>query len=173
MSGPTRTRKSASANLPEWLFLDCEWADTLASELVSLALVPADPALPEFYAERLVLPENPTPFVAAAVYPLLDRGRAALSDLAIANALRRYLASFRDPIIMHDTGIDLMLLGEALSHPDSTPPLPRLRPNLIGVPGYLQRIEQLFSASAELRQRRHHALVDARVARDAFLWCVG
>ena len=113
------------------------------------------------------------PFVAAAVYPLLDRGRAALSDLAIANALRRYLASFRDPIIMHDTGIDLMLLGEALSHPDSTPPLPRLRPNLIGVPGYLQRIEQLFSASAELRRRRHHALVDARVARDAFLACVG
>ena len=173
MSGPTRARKGASANLLEWLFLDCEWADTLASELVSLALVPADPALPEFYAERLVLPENPTPFVAAAVYPLLDRGRAALSDLAIANALRRYLASFRDPIIMHDTGIDLMMLGEALSHPDSTPPLPRLRPNLIGVPGYLQRIEQLFSASAELRRRRHHALVDARVARDAFLVCVG
>ena len=173
MSGPIRGRKGANANLPGRLFLDCEWADTLASELVSLALVPADPALPEFYAERLVLPENPTPFVAAAVYPLLDRGRAALSDLAIANALRRYLASFRDPIIMHDTGIDLMMLGEALSHPDSTPPLPRLRPNLIGVPGYLQRIEQLFSASAELRRRRHHALVDARTARDAFLWCVG
>jgi len=37
----------------------------------------------------------------------------------------------------------------------------------------LQRIEHLFSASAELRRRRHHALVDARVARDAFLWCVG
>ena len=33
-----------------WLFLDCEWADTLASELVSLALVPDDPARPEFYA---------------------------------------------------------------------------------------------------------------------------
>ena len=67
----------------------------------------------------------------------------------------------------------LMLLGEALSHPDSTVPVPRLRPNLIDVPGYLQRIEHLFSASAELRRRRHHALVDARVARDAFLWCVG
>lgn len=112
----TRARKGTSANLPGWLSLDCEWANTLASELVSLALVPADPALPEFYAERLVLPENPTPFVAAAVYPLLDRGRVALSNLAIANALRRYLASFRDPIIMHDTGIDLMLLGEALPH---------------------------------------------------------
>lgn len=173
MSGSTGARKGASANLPGWLFLDCDWADTLASELVSLALVPADPALPEFYAERLVLPENPTPFVAAAVYPLLDRGRAAMSDLAIANALRRYLASFRDPIIMHDTGVELMLLDDALSYPDTTTPLPRLRPNLIGVPAYLQRIERLFSASAELRRRRHHALVDARVARDAFLWCVG
>ena len=59
MSASTRTHKDASANLPYWLFLNCEWADTLASELVSLALVPADPALPEFYAERLVLPELP------------------------------------------------------------------------------------------------------------------
>ena len=79
MSASTRTHKDASANLPDWLFLNCEWADTLASELVSLALVPADPALPEFYAERLVQPENSTLFVAAAVYPLLDRGRAAMS----------------------------------------------------------------------------------------------
>jgi hypothetical protein len=169
-----RTRRGGpSRDLPDWLFLDCEWADTLASELVSLALVPADPERPEFYAERKILPENPTPFVAAAVYPLLDRGRVAMSDLAIADSLRRYLASFRDPIIMHDTGIDLMLLGDALSHPGCTEPAPRLRPNLIGIPGYLQRIEHLFSGSSELRLRRHHALVDARVARDAFLWCVG
>ena len=98
-SESTRARQGASASLPDWLFLDCEWADTLASELLSLALVPADPALPEFYAERLILPENPTPFVASTVYPLLDRGRAAFSDLAIANSLGRCLASLRDPII--------------------------------------------------------------------------
>jgi len=155
-----------------WLFLDCEWADAQASELVSLALVPEDPALPEFYAERASLPANATPFVKSVVYPLLNRGRAAMDDLAIATALRRYLASFNDPIIMHDTTIDLVLLGEALSHPDCTEPSPRLRPNLIGVPFYLQRIEQIFSQDSERRARRHHALVDARVARDAFLLCV-
>jgi len=43
-----------------WLFLDCEWADVQASELVSLALVPEDPALPEFYAGRATLPANAT-----------------------------------------------------------------------------------------------------------------
>ena len=156
-----------------WLFLDCEWADTLATELVSLALVPGDPALPEFYAERLTLPGNPTPFVALVVYPLLNRDRAAMSDLAIANALRRYLASFNDPIIMHDTGVDLMLLGEALSHPEATGPSPKLRANLIGIPGYIQGIERIFGGDSALRQQRHHALIDARVARDAFLACVG
>lgn len=154
------------------LFLDCEWADELDSELVSLALVPDDPAMPEFYAERLILPANPTPFVASVVYPLLNRGRAAMSDLAIANALRRYMASFSDPIVMHDTGIDLMLLGEALSHPEATAPLPRLRPNLINLPGYIQGIERIFSSNTALRLQRHHALIDARVARDAFLACV-
>ena len=87
---------------------------------MSLALVQGDPALPEFYAERLILPSDSTPFVASAVYPLLNRGHAAMSDLAIANALRRYLASFNDPIIMHDTGVDLMLLGDELSHPEAT-----------------------------------------------------
>jgi len=153
-----------------WLFLDCEWADLAASELVSVALVPEDPARPEFYAERATLPADPTPFVKSVVYPLLNRGRAAMDDLAIATALRRYLASFNDPIIMHDTTIDLVLLGEALSH--CTEPSPRLRPNLIGVPFYLQRIEQIFSQDSERRARRHHALVDARVARDAFLLCV-
>ena len=58
------------------LFLDCEWADPLASELVSIALVgtAADQA---FYAEREPLPDDPTPWVRTAVYPLLQRGEAA------------------------------------------------------------------------------------------------
>ena len=155
-----------------WIFLDCEWADSLASQLVSLALVPGNPALPEFYAERANLPENPTPFVASVVYPLLDRGEVAMGDLAIAEGLRSYLAQFSDPVIMHDTGINLMLLGAALSHPGANSPMPRMRTRLIGIPGYLQGIERIFSADAALRQRRHHALVDARVARDAFLHCV-
>lgn len=155
-----------------WLFLDCEWADTLASELVSLALVPDDLALPEFYAERLILPGSPTPFVAAVVYPLLTRGRAAMSDVDIADGLRRYLASFEDPVVMHDTGMDLMLLQDALADPGAMAPHPRFRTHPIGVPGYVQHIERIFSRDLALRQQRHHALIDARVAREAFLACV-
>ena len=155
-----------------WLFLDCEWADVLGSELVSLALVPEDPALPEFYAESLQLPEEPTPFVAAVVYPLLDRGSAAMGDLAIAEGLRRYLALFSDPIVMHDTGVDLMLLGDALEHPEAVVPTPRLQAHMINMPRYMQEIERRFSGDPALRRQRHHALIDARVARDAFLECV-
>lgn len=154
----------------DWLFLDCEWSDCINStDLVSLALVPGDPARPEFYAEVAVLPADAPPFVQSVVYPLLERGRAAMNALAIATALRRYLASFRDPIIMYETGMDLMLLGDALDHPQCTEPLPRLHPNLIQMPGYQQRVEQVFSGDAALRGRRHHALVDARVQRDAFV----
>jgi hypothetical protein len=106
------------------------------------------------------------------VYPLLTRGRAAMSDVDIADGLRRYLASFEDPVVMHDTGMDLMLLQDALADPGATVPHPRFRTHLIGVPGYVQHIERIFSRDLALRQQRHHALIDARVAREAFLACV-
>lgn len=61
------------------LFLDTEWADLAGDELVSLALISGDGRL-RFYAERGPLPPEPTRFVEESVYPLLDRGSAALPD---------------------------------------------------------------------------------------------
>ncbi len=55
------------------LFLDCEWADVLASDLVSLALVSLD-LQHAFYAERDPLPVDPTLWVKTVVHPLFDRG---------------------------------------------------------------------------------------------------
>jgi len=56
-------------------FLDTEWADTLGSELVSVALVAEDGDF--FYAERDTLPEHPTDFVRQVVYRQLNRGPSA------------------------------------------------------------------------------------------------
>src|SRR3546814_11304467 len=59
------------------LFLDCEWADNLGSELVSIALISEDGAQ-RFYAEVNPLPKQPTDFVRYVVYPLLDHGYWAM-----------------------------------------------------------------------------------------------
>ena len=61
------------------LFIDTEWADALANELVSLALV-SDCGRFEFYAEREPLPSAGNDFVRDVVYPLLERGERALPD---------------------------------------------------------------------------------------------
>ena len=78
------------------LYLDCEWADVLASELVSIALVSAD-GLHTFYAERDPLPANPVPWVRSVVYPLLERGEAAMDDMALTRRLREFLQLFQIP----------------------------------------------------------------------------
>ena len=80
--------------------------------------------------------------------------------------------SFGAPVVMHDTGMDLMLLQDALANPGATVPHPLLRSHLISAPGYVQHIEGIFSRKLALQQQRHHALIDARVAREAFLACV-
>lgn len=82
-----------------YLFLDTEWADVLGAELVSLAVVSAD-GRESFYAERDPLPECPTDFVRSAVYPLLDRGSVALSDVEFTTELRQFLCGIEAPFVL-------------------------------------------------------------------------
>ena len=72
------------------LFLDSEWANDALRELVSLALISED-AAHVFYAERDPLPGMPSSFVRDTVYPLLNRGQAAMTDNAMTDALRSFL----------------------------------------------------------------------------------
>lgn len=83
------------------LFLDCEWADTLDSDLVSLALVSEDGAN-RFYAEVLPLPEHPTDWVRAVVYPLLEHGYASRQKIDLTSDLRAFLARFKNPFVLFD-----------------------------------------------------------------------
>lgn len=71
------------------LFIDTEWADVLASELVSLALV-GDCGRYEFYAERDPLPDKPTDFVRSLC---IRYSSAALKLCLMINSPQPYTSS--------------------------------------------------------------------------------
>lgn len=152
------------------LFLDCEWADVLASDLVSLALVSID-RRHIFYAERDPLPIDPTPWVARVVYPLLDRGPAAMSDAAMTHCLREFLASIDRPRICYDFPHDRRLCQYVLDGfemPTPEGPIP------VGLRWQFfedmrEPMARWWASNPEEQARRHHALVDANALRAAYL----
>src|SRR5687768_9037238 len=101
------------------LFIDTEWADVVASELVSLALI-SDCGRYEFYAERDPLPDKPTSFVRSVVYPLLEHGPRALTDDQFTASLHRFfdqvleVARYGKILIAFDHQNDMALLEYAL-----------------------------------------------------------
>lgn len=159
-----------------YYFLDTEWADVTGSELVSLALVDENGDR-HFYAERASLPEGPTDFVRQCVYPLLDRGKAAMSDVALTTELRAFLSESETPAVIADFPNDLQLLRYALDGfelsddqvaacgPRPFPVMTRMLKE--GLAASL--VEDWFAAHPEQRSRRHHALVDAQALRIAWL----
>ena len=160
------------------LFIDTEWADVLANELVSLALV-SDCGRYEFYAEREPLPTAGNEFVRDIVYPLLDRGDLAIPDAEFTRSLHSFFGTVQraakpKPLtVAYDHRNDLDLLGIALEGFDlpESPPRPwfaelALRP--LGS-DYGRAVESRFANDPHLCARRHHALIDARVNRDAWL----
>ena len=158
------------------LFLDCEWADVTGSELVSLAMVSAD-GQQRFYAEASPLPSQPTDFVRAVVYPLLDHGWWAMPQHEITRRLRVFLSDIDTPVVIYDYAVDGALLNYVLDGFDlpntvvdacGPRPAPRLWPvtrdaNLNAM------VEAYFTAHPEVAGRRHHAGVDAEALRQA--WC--
>jgi hypothetical protein len=162
------------------LFIDTEWADQLANEVVSLALV-SDCGKFEFYAERDPLPANATEFVRTVIFPLLERDKYALPDASFTQELHKFFRSMQaaakpDTVtVAYDHRNDLDLLGIALEafHLPDTPPRPAfgtldLGTGSIGA-AFAKNVEECFAKDVALSARRHHALVDARVNRDAYL----
>lgn len=156
------------------LFLDCEWADTLDSELVSLGLVD-ETGQHRFYSEVDPLPKQPTDWVRAVVYPLLEHGYAARQEVAFTRDLRAFLARFDDPFVLFDYRSDGALFSYALAGfdlPDAVlatlPPAPKVSKTLILREDVRQGIEQWFREHPEQANRRHHAGVDAEALRWAF-----
>lgn len=157
------------------LFLDCEWADSLDSELVSLGLVSED-GRHRFYSEVDPLPKEPTEWVRAVVYPLLQHGYAARKKAIFTRDLREFLSRFRAPFVLYDHHSDGNLFDCALCGFDlaeavieKLPPMPELVQTLILRGDVRQGIEQYFLEHAEHAGRRHHAGVDAEALRWAFI----
>jgi hypothetical protein len=151
------------------LFLDCEWADVLASELVSIGLVSAD-GHHEFYAERDLLPSEPVPFVRVAVYPLLQRGETAVPDALLTRRLRMFLAMIPSPLIVYDSPHDRSLCQFVLDGMDEPEPEGPVLLNIRWQHLDLDAArEQWWRDHPEHRSRRHHAGVDALALRGAWL----
>ena len=159
------------------LFIDTEWADVRANELVSLALV-SDCGRLEFYAERDPLPAHPTQFVRDVVFPLLERGDRAMDDGDFTRRLHEFFGTAQaaakpHPVtVAYDNRNDLDLLGIAIEgfNLPETPPRPAFRTLDLSMLGgsFHNMVNDIFDNDAALRRRRHHALIDARVNRDAY-----
>jgi hypothetical protein len=155
------------------LFIDTEFADEGASDLVSIALV-SDCGRFEFYAERNPLPARATHFVRSVVYPLLDRGDRALTDDLLTKELHSFFArvgALDRVLVAYDNQVDLKLLSHALEGFRTRPALKRpefgvFDLGLLGIP-FVDAVESRFETDPALRARRHNAFVDAWVNRDA------
>ena len=143
------------------LFLDVEWADVLASELVSMALVSLDDQH-VFYAERDPLPEEPTPWVKTVVYPLLERGALAMNDAALTRNLREFLAMIPDPWICYDSGHDRGLCQFIIDGMDEVDPEgPMVEVRWQRLDDMASGCERWWKDHPEHRAQRHHARFDA------------
>ena len=156
-------------------FLDTEWADLQGRELVSLALV-REYGASVFYAERNPLPVEPTRFVRESVYPLLDRGKVALTDREFTHQLRAFLGTVSNPHVLYDYANDGDLLLRAISGFDLLPsdlegvnaPPRHLRSSVLEDKAISAAIEEYFLAHPTEALRRHHALVDAKALHAAW-----
>jgi 3' exoribonuclease, RNase T-like len=156
--------------MPDNLFLDTEWNNDAARELVSLALIHED-GLRRFYAERLPRPEAPSSFVRAVVYPLLEG--PVLSDQEFGAQLRAFIASFDHPRIHFDGAIDQRQLARALTGFGTwNGGIPAWEPVLVTRLDVLDKQEQYFASRPDQVARRHHAAVDAEALRHAWVGVV-
>ena len=150
------------------LFLDVEWADVLASELVSIALV-SDDGGHVFYGERDPLPAEPSPWVATVVYPLLEWGAAAMSDDLLTKSLRTFLASIQAPVIVYDSPHDRALCRYVLDGMNEPEP-EGLGPSIVWLHFDLDAArERWWRDHSEHQPRRRHAIFDALALRGAWL----
>lgn len=162
------------------LFLDCEWAETIGSDLVSIALVSEDEQH-RFYAEMYPLPGQPTSFVQHVVYPLLEGGQFARPAPELTRDLRAFLAGIPKPHVFYDDAVDGGLFRYALDGFElddvalaQMPAAPSVESTLIVERDATRlQMDRYFSAHPDRARRRHHALADAEALRWAFLQLSG
>ncbi|QNN45472.1 hypothetical protein H9L17_09545 [Thermomonas brevis] len=157
------------------LYLDTEWADPEATQLVSLALVDSTNRY-NYYCEIDPLPQQPTEFVRDRVYPLLQRGLWAKDQRKFCLSLRNFLDRLKGSprLILADHPTDFSLLRFALAGFGSNVPgpVPEWTPIEVTQGDVLGHRELYFDRHPEARARRHHASVDAEALRWAFEYVI-
>jgi hypothetical protein len=111
----------------------------------------------------------PSSFVRESVYPLLDRGEAAMKDGAMTHALRSFLEPLGDCEIFADAPLDFSMLSRVWRGRDRTPPGPPFRTRLAREGNLVPSVERYFDLNPDRRALRHHALVDAMALRSAWI----
>ena len=154
---------------PQYLFLDCEWADVMAKDLVSIGIASMD-GEQTFYAEVDPLPVDPTPWVRAVVYQLLQRDESAMTIPVMSLHLRTFFATFEKPLICYDYIADRQLC-ERLLHEQSVRSdlIHQKRPEWQLLDDVGPALKRWWVQHPEVRSKRHHALVDAFALRAAYL----
>lgn len=147
------------------LYLDTEF-NGFGGELMSLALVPADPALPTFY--EVVKWQAPMdPWVAKHVVPFLDANPRPRPDVgaSLASFMRWHHAwgnGVRGLSVIADWPTDFEhLLGLLITGPGLMHPMPPFSMDFNPLPGF---------NTATVSKRPHNALADAMALRD---YCEG
>ena len=145
------------------LFLDTEFTDLRAPELLSLGIV--SEATDEFYAELVFNRAVCSPFVATTVLPLLANEPRAREN--VADDLRGWLARFENPVIVYDSPTDwamfLWLFADVQVPADGL----LLEYDQWGWQRFGKNIDAYFKNHRTAR--RHHALHDAKALREAWL----
>lgn len=150
------------------LFLDSEWANDALRELVSLALVSED-GEHVFYAERDPLPTMPSSFVRETVYPLLNRGQAAMTDIVMTDALRNFLEPMGACEIFADAPLDFSMLSRTWNGGDRISSEQPFHMRLAREGNLMPSVERYFELNPDQKALRHHALVDAMALRSAWI----
>lgn len=153
------------------LFLDTEWANEAATDLVSLALVDESGAQ-QFYAEVDPLPASATDFVRFVVYPLLERGWAAMQRADLSTELKGFLARFDRPIVVFDHPNDGSLLARALAHIPADKSVSTgglYQCQLVSNASLQPFFEAYFDRNPASARLRHRADIDAQALRWAVL----
>lgn len=136
------------------LFLDTEF-NGFGGKLISLALVPEDPAIPEFYKE-LEIKDQLHPWVKENVVPHLIL--IPCSNYQLQSHLANFLQSVGDCTIVADWPDDIRYFCESL----------------ITGPGLMIKVHNKINFELDLNidyesKVPHNALHDARAIRDTYL----
>lgn len=136
------------------LFIDTEF-NGFGGSLISLALVPEDPSMPEFYKE-LVIREQLDPWVRDNVVPHLITVPSTHNEFQ--QALAQYLRKVGDVTIVADWPDDIRYFCQSL----------------ITGPGEMVSLNQKIRFELDLGIRYdslvpHNALHDARAIRDVYV----